>query len=147
MRATLLQNILDDSIEAVVEETYDQFEGSHMSWTPMILDAQGRMEIAEILERALTEAINVQESTKARLMDSQEAGTSYTVSILGYSSIGGRKKVGPPVDAEALAGAGKESKAKGGKRGRKTAGKTAKAQRAASAKKAPPKGKGGGRKK
>jgi hypothetical protein len=103
MRATLLRNILGDAIEAVVEGTYDEFDGSHMSWTPMILDEQGRNEIAEILERALLDAIAVQESTKERLASSGEAGVSYTVSIMGYPSLGGKRTVGPPTDAQELA--------------------------------------------
>jgi len=104
MRATLLRNILDDAIEAVVGETYDLFEGSHMSWTPMILDEQGRGEAAGILERALREMLKVGDVTKQRLIEKQEAGHSYTVSIMGYPSIGGCKKVGPPVDAASLLG-------------------------------------------
>jgi DNA-binding transcriptional ArsR family regulator len=103
MRATLLRNILSDAIEAVVEETYDEFDGSHMSWTPTILDEQGRNEIAEILERALLDVIAVQESTKERLVSSGEAGVSYTISIMGYPSLGGKKTVGPPTDAQELA--------------------------------------------
>lgn len=87
----------------MVEGTYDEFHGSHMSWTPMILDEQGRKEIAEILERALLEAIAVQESTKERLASCDEAGVSYTVSIMGYPSLGGEKKVGPPTGAQELA--------------------------------------------
>lgn len=59
MRATLLRNILDDSIETVAEGAYDVCEGSHMSLTPMILDEQGREEITQILEQALLAAISV----------------------------------------------------------------------------------------
>jgi DNA-binding transcriptional ArsR family regulator len=103
MRATLLRDILVDAIETVVEGTYDEFDGSHMSWTPMILDEQGRNEMAELLERALREAIAVQESTKERLASSGEAGNSYTVSIMGYPSLGGTKTVGPPTHPQELA--------------------------------------------
>lgn len=102
MRATLLRNILDDAIEAVVSETYDRFDGSHMSWTPMILDEQGRQEITAILEQALLDSLEVADATKARLLEKQETGHSYTVSIMGYPSAGGCKTVGPPVDAASL---------------------------------------------
>ncbi len=102
LRATLLRNVLEDAIDAVVEGTYDECEGSHMSWTQMILDEQGRKEMTEVLERALLEAIAVQESTKRRLAASDATGASYTVSILGYPSVGGEKKVGPPADAKDL---------------------------------------------
>jgi predicted ArsR family transcriptional regulator len=104
LRATLLRNIVDDAIAAVVDGTYDSIETSpaHMSWTPMILDALGWEELTEILERALLEAVAVQESAKERLIESDETGTSCTVSILGYASVGGRKKVSPPSDAQEL---------------------------------------------
>ena len=88
----------------------------------MILDTQGWGELSEILERALFEAIAVQESAKERLAAGDEAGTSCTVSILGYTSVGGQKKVGPPSDAKELASAAqakmKKPKTKG--KGRST---------------------------
>jgi DNA-binding transcriptional ArsR family regulator len=103
LRATLLQNVIHDAIESVVEGTYDACEGSHMSWTPMILDELGREKLSQLLERALREVISIQDSTKERLGASGEMGTSYTVSILGYPSVGGKKTVGPPADAKELA--------------------------------------------
>ena len=128
MRATLLRNILDDAIEAVAEGTYDAHEGSHMSWTPMILDEQGREEMTQILEQALHAAIAVQESTKCRLISSGAPGISYTVSILGYPSFGGERTVGPPTDALELSDmkAPKAKKASRGKAGSKKAKATGK---------------------
>jgi DNA-binding transcriptional ArsR family regulator len=119
MRATLLRNIVEDGIDAVVEGTYDSCDGSHMSWTPMVLDEQGRREITDILERALLDAIAIQESTKQRLVASGAMGTSYTVSILGYPSVGGRKKVGPPTGAKELATSMGPSAPKAGKASKK----------------------------
>lgn len=115
LRATLLRNILDDAIQAVVEGAYDSIEASpaHMSWTPMILDDRGWEELTEILERALLEAIAVQDGAKERLVASGEAGTSCTVSILGYASVGGQKKVSPPSDAEELIAAAGAKKRQG----------------------------------
>lgn len=121
MRATLLRNVIDDSIDAVVEGTYDELEGSHLSWTPMILDEQGRVEITRILERALLEVIAVQEGTKQRLVASDSTGISYTVSILGYPSVGGEKKVGPPTDATELAASKIEPPSKAKKASKKKA--------------------------
>jgi len=126
MRATLLRNVLEDAIDAVVEGTYDACEGSHMSWTPMILDEQGREEMIQILQRALLEAIAVQESTKQRLVANGASGTSYTVSILGYPSVGGEKKVGPPADAKELFASAEQPRAKAKKttaKGTKATGK------------------------
>ncbi len=110
LRATLLRNVLDDAIQAVMDGTYDSIEAApaHMSWTPMILDTQGWDELTGILERALLDAIAVQNSTKERLAASGEAGTSCTVSILGYASVGGQKKVGPPSNAKDLLSAAGE---------------------------------------
>lgn len=123
LRATLLRNVLDDAIQAVVEGTYDSQEGSHMSWTPMILDEQGLKELIPVLERALLEAIAVQDSTKKRLASSGAMGLSYTVSILGYPSVGGQKKVGPPTDAEELSASAGPKATKASKKKAKTAKK------------------------
>ena len=92
-----------------------------LSWTPMILDEQGREEITKILERALLEAMAVQEGTKQRLVASDSTGISYTVSILGYPSVGGEKKVGPPTDAKELAGSKIEPASKAKKASKKKA--------------------------
>ncbi len=120
MRATLLRNVLDDAVEAVAEGTYDSIESAdaHMSWTPMILDTQGWGEMIAILDRALRDAVEVQESTKERLIASGKAGTSCTVSILGYASVGGERRVGPPSDAQELAASAAEVKTRA-QRGKK----------------------------
>lgn len=129
LRATLLKNVLNDAVAAVVNEIYDSYEDSHMSWTPMLLDSQGRQEVARLLEESLLETIAIQERAKARLASGDTPGVSYTVSILGYPSVGGKKKVGPPIEATELASSGssqardavKASKKKGTKaRGKKT---------------------------
>jgi len=114
LRATLLRTLVDDAVDAVVTGTYDSQEGSHMSFAPMIVDDQGREELAQTLERTLLDVIAIQEVTKQRLISNRATGVSYTVSILGYPSVKGKKKVGPPVDAKELAGSTRlpETKAK-----------------------------------
>jgi DNA-binding transcriptional ArsR family regulator len=102
MRATLLRNVIVDAIDAVDEGIYDKYEGSHMSWTPMLLDEQGREAMSLVLERALLDAIAVQDETKQRLLASGAPGAAYTVSILGYPAVGGERKVAPPTDAKEL---------------------------------------------
>jgi DNA-binding transcriptional ArsR family regulator len=125
LRATLLQNVIHDAVESVAKGIYDECEGSHMSWTPMILDEQGRMELTEILERSLQEVIAVQEGAKERLGPNAAVGRSYTVSILGYPSVGGEKRVGPPADARQLAQSSEQLKAGAkeprGRRGKRSA--------------------------
>jgi hypothetical protein len=102
LRATLLSNVIEDSVDSVVEGIFDSLEDSHMSWTPMIIDEQARMEITQILNRALREVIAAQNGAKERLAASDAIGMSYTVSLLGYPATGGEKRVGPPIDAEKL---------------------------------------------
>ena len=116
LRATLLQNIVRGATDSVASETFDSYEGSHMSWTPMVLDDQGRGELIQVLETALREAIAIQESTQERLASDGAMGVSYAVSILGYPSIGGEKRVGPPTDAKSLVASTSADNAKPEKR-------------------------------
>jgi DNA-binding transcriptional ArsR family regulator len=111
LRITLLQNLIDDAIAALEDETYDSLDGSHMSWSPMLIDEQARVEINELLDRALKRALAIQERAAKRLGTNGERGISYSVSLLGYPSIGGIKKVNPPKNGEASP-AVKKAKAK-----------------------------------
>lgn len=121
LRITLLQNLIDDAIAALEDETYDSFDGSHMSWSPMLIDEQARVEINELLDQTLRKALAIQERAAKRLGTNGDKGISYSVSLLGYPSIGGIKKVNPPKSGEASlaarktkakASAGKQQKAK-----------------------------------
>ncbi len=96
LRITLLQNLIDDAIAALEDETYDSLDGSHMSWSPMLIDEQARLEINELLEKTLKRALAIQGQAAKRLSANGESGISYSVSLLGYPSIGGIKKVNPP---------------------------------------------------
>jgi hypothetical protein len=102
LRATLLQTMTEDAIEAIIEGQYDSRSDAHMTWTPLIVDEQGCGELAAILLRALEEVFAVQASSASRLVAQDTEGISYTVSILGYTSAHERRKVGPPVDAMQL---------------------------------------------
>jgi hypothetical protein len=128
LRATLLANIIEDSTESVVEGIFDSREGSHLSWTPLIVDEQGRVELAQVLERALLEVIAIQDNTKERLGTRGVMGMSYTVSILGHPSTGGEKHVGPPTTAKDLAGPAKPKVASASKTKSKTKGTKAAAK-------------------
>lgn len=104
LRITLLQNLIDDAIEAVAHAIYDSVNDSHMSWTPMLVDEKGREEISQILARALKEVMAIQELAAKRLCEADEEGLSYSVSLLGYPSIGGLRKVNPARSAESGSG-------------------------------------------
>lgn len=102
MRGSLLALLVDDAVAAVEENTFDSLENAHMSWIPMILDAQGWDELTPILLRAMEEVIKVKEDSAARLSATNEKGTSCSVSILGYPSANENRKVGPPVEVNGL---------------------------------------------
>jgi DNA-binding transcriptional ArsR family regulator len=124
LRITLLQNLVDDAIEAVEHELYDCRDGSHMSWTPMVIDERGVEELAKLLDEALRKALAIQRRAAKRLCEADEEGIGYSVSILGYPSIAGIKKVNP---AKAR-GVASDARATGIPRG-KAAGKDAKTTR------------------
>ncbi len=110
MRGSLLGLLVDDAVAAVKDGTFDSLPNAHMSWIPMILDEQGWEELTAILLRAMEEAIAVKEGSAERLIGRDEAGTSCTVSMLGYPSANEKRKVGPPTG---------QSKAKGKTKGAK----------------------------
>lgn len=126
MRGSLLGLLVDDAVAAVQDGTFDSLPNAHMSWMPMILDEQGWEELTAILLRTMEEALAVKEGSAERLIGRDEAGTSCTVSMLGYPSANEKRKVGPPTDAKQLAGKVKledpkpkqATKRKRGKKGR-----------------------------
>jgi len=95
LRITLLQNLIDDAIAALEDETYDSLDGSHMSWSPMLIDEHARLEINRLLDQTLKRLLAIQKQAVKRLDASGQEGISYSISILGYPSIGGIKKVNP----------------------------------------------------
>ena len=95
LRITLLQNLIDDAIESVEQELYDSVEGSHMSWTPMVIDERGREELTELLDGTLKKALAIQRRAARRLSAADQEGVGYSMSILGYPSIAGLKKIKP----------------------------------------------------
>jgi DNA-binding transcriptional ArsR family regulator len=141
MRVVLLQNLMDDAVEAVAHGTFDSRDESHMSWTPMIIDEEGREELTEILTRALNEALALQKRADERLAAGDETGFCYSVSILGYPSIGGYRKVHPAKDAERPPSSSPSPSAKSTKRRKSNEAKTsAKKGRTSKAMKAPASG-------
>lgn len=142
LRASLLQTLLNDAMAAIDEETYDSLEGAHMSWTPLIVDEEGWEELVEILRVALEGVLRVSEDSAERLIANDEAGTSCTVSILGYPAAIDKRKVGPPIEASDLARATSQPKAKAKRASRKkTAAKKTKTAGKGSAAKAASKSK------
>lgn len=95
MRAPLFELLVDDAAAAIEGNTFDSLEAAHMSWTPMIVDAQGWEELTQIMERALFNALKVRDKSCERLASSHEKGTSCTLSILLHPSHNEDRTVGP----------------------------------------------------
>lgn len=121
LRASLLQTLMADAVAAIDEDTYDSVEGAHMSWTPLIVDGPGWEKLVQILRVALEDVLSVSKSSAERLIANDEEGTSCTVSILGYAAALDKRKVGPPIDADDLAGTTKRPKQKTKRAARKRA--------------------------
>jgi hypothetical protein len=86
MRAPLFKILVDDAAAAIEANSFDSLEAAHMSWTPMIVDAQGWEELTQIMERALNDALKVRNESCERLASSHEKGSSCTLSILLHGS-------------------------------------------------------------
>lgn len=108
MRATLLEMIGEDAVAAIFEGTYDSLEDAHMSWTPMILDQDGWEAVVAVLRRALEEVEEIKRVSAERLLNKDQAGTSCTVSILGYGAANEKRTVGPSA-SERVEGAGDDA--------------------------------------
>ena len=108
----------------------------------MIIDERGRQDLTKILDRAMEEVLAVQKEAGRRLCSADAEGISYSVSILGYPSIGGMRKVDPAQDSEEVPESTERRKAttrKGSKK--KAASEKIKAKGKGSARKAAPKSK------
>lgn len=63
--------------------------GTHMSLTPMVIDALGRQDATRVLEDALEKLVGIQAECDARLRTARVTGsseTSLTVGLLGFES-------------------------------------------------------------
>lgn len=94
--ATVMQNLMEDALDALQAGTLDAREDSHLSWTPMILDEEGWKELVKVGEEALSAALGVQAAAAARLSADDEPGFSASFTIMSYEAPGGKRKVGPP---------------------------------------------------
>jgi DNA-binding transcriptional ArsR family regulator len=84
MSADLFQMILDDVVSSLEDETFDQREDRHMSWTPGMVDEQGWTEINAILDATLKQVLKAQAASVKRLAKSKQEGINMSVSMLGY---------------------------------------------------------------
>ena len=109
MSADLFQMILDDVVSSLEDETFDQREDRHMSWTPGMVDEQGWTEINAILDATLKQVLKAQAASVKRLAKSKQEGINMSVSMLGYEVPEKAAKKVPKRKAKAAA---KKAKAK-----------------------------------
>jgi len=86
--ADLLRRLCNDVTGALLDGRLGGGGPEHVSFTPGLVDAQGRNEIFAVLEDALSRVRAVQRESAARLRESGGQGIPMTVAILGYEAEG-----------------------------------------------------------
>jgi DNA-binding transcriptional ArsR family regulator len=114
MSADLFQMIVDDVVASLESETFDVRPDRHLSWTPMIVDEKGWLEINGILDGALKEVIRAQEASAKRLAKSGDDGLHASVSMIGYEVPAESAKQLPKKKAKGRAKAKAKARAKKG---------------------------------
>lgn len=84
--ADLLRRLCDDVTGALLDGRLGGGRPEHVSFTPGLVDAQGRDEIFAVLEDALSHVRAVQRKSATRLRESGEQGIPVTVAMLGYQA-------------------------------------------------------------
>jgi len=93
--ASVVRSVVDDAAEALTKGTFDKREDRHLSWTPMILDDEGWAEVVEELAGSLSRVIEIQGRAADRLAKADQAGDSFTISVMGYQAPAKPRKVAP----------------------------------------------------
>jgi len=107
MSADLFQAIIDDAVAAMEEETFDDREDRHLSWTPLMLDEQAWRELQNLLGGTLKQAMKLNTEATKRLAKSKEKGISASIAMLAYEVPDTAAKKPPKRRAKA---AGKKAK-------------------------------------
>lgn len=84
MSADLFQAIVDDVVAAMEDETFDDREDRHLSWTPLMLDEQAWASLQKLLDDTLKQALKLNAEAAKRLAKSKEKGIPASVSMIGY---------------------------------------------------------------
>jgi hypothetical protein len=84
--ADLLRRLCDDVTGALLDGRLGGGSPEHVSFTPGLVDVQGRDEVFAVLEDALSRVRAVQRESAARLRESGEQGIPVTVAMLGYQA-------------------------------------------------------------
>jgi DNA-binding transcriptional ArsR family regulator len=110
MSADLFQAVVDDAVAAMEEETFDEREDRHLSWTPLMLDEQAWKSMQKLLDDTLKQVLKLNAEATKRLAKSKEESISASVAMLGYEVPDSAAKKLPKRKAK---GSSKKAKAKG----------------------------------
>lgn len=84
--ADLIRTISEEAFEALAAHTLGAGKPEHLSCNPAIVDARGRRESIELLNRTLQGLIAIQRDSNTRLTKSGEDGIPMTTAILGFEA-------------------------------------------------------------
>jgi len=82
----VLQSIGQDATAALIAGTIDSRKDSHLSRTPLVLDAKGWKELNKVLEQTLNRALEIQGEAATRLKKEKTAPIQSKLSILHFES-------------------------------------------------------------
>jgi len=85
----ILQEIFDDSGQALEAGNFGRRSDSHASWTPLVLDEQGWTGLSSLLAEMLERIFDLQAESSARLVEKDEADkdeVAATVALIGFES-------------------------------------------------------------
>lgn len=83
---SILEMIGHDATEALIAGRIDARSDSHVSRTPLVIDAQGWTELTSLLADTLNRAIEIQEESATRLGDEKSDPISTKLAILHFES-------------------------------------------------------------
>lgn len=85
----ILQEIFDDSSEALEAGNFGAREDSHASWTPLVLDEEGWDGLASLLAETLERVFDLQTESNARLVEKEKDErevVAATIALIGFES-------------------------------------------------------------
>lgn len=82
----LLGMMVEDATAALEAGSFDEFDDSHMSRTPMVVDRQGWDDVTTLLKDTLDRILEIQADSANRLAAAGEEGFSTKVEIMHFKS-------------------------------------------------------------
>ncbi len=107
MSADLFQAIVDDVVASMEDETFDDREDRHLSWTPLMLDEQAWTSLQKLLGSTLEQALKLNAEAAKRLAKSGEQGISASLAMSAYEVPDSAAKKLPKRKAKAASRKGK----------------------------------------